>query len=361
MKLENLKNNQFWILEEGYYQGRLKTIKKSPEQLQPIYEGFINTLEAVKLSKQKEKINKTYKVSIRLFLTKSTVENEFNFQHIEVEDNGIGFNNENFKRFFILDDDRKFPNNKGTGRVQYIRFFDKVEFLSIYRDKTSKTGYKSRTFHFSENYLKPNQQALIRHIETKDISAKDSKTVAKFTNLLIEKDYNVYKTLIVSEIKQRLLDHYLLYLCNDKSELPEIKLEEYHDKKLQKELTLFIKQEDIPNFDKNWDIDVSYSKMSQDNKIEKDNKSEKFEIKSFVIPKEQLPENNLLLTSKGQRVNTKIKLEILQNKENIKREADPRGELLLIDRKEFKKRNKDPKLSPDEPEILLDDSSGKSQ
>lgn len=75
MKLEDLQNNQLWVLEEGYYQGRLKTIKKSSEQLQPIYEGFINALEAIKLSKLDEGINKTYEVIIRLFLTSNSATN----------------------------------------------------------------------------------------------------------------------------------------------------------------------------------------------------------------------------------------------------------------------------------------------
>lgn len=110
-----------------------------------------------------------------------------------------------------------------------MRYFDKTEFQSIYRDKTSKTGYKSRSFHFSEKYLTTNKQALIKHIETKDIDAKSSKTIVKLNTLRYDKDYNFYRTLTVNGIKQNLLDHYLLYFCNNKNELPQIKLEEYYD------------------------------------------------------------------------------------------------------------------------------------
>jgi hypothetical protein len=370
MKLEDLKNNQLWILEEGFYQGRLKSIKKSPDKLQPIYEGFINALEAIVLSKKQETTIKNYYIVIRIYLTKSTVEKKLNFQHIEFEDNGIGFNNENFNRFFILDDNRKLPNNKGTGRVQYLRYFNKADFQSIYVDKSSSSGYKLRTFSFSEKFL--SKRALINHIETKNIEATDTKTVLKLTNILNQKsDFNFYSSLTVEELKEKILDHYLLYFCDNKNELPEIKLEEYHDNVLQLNKLLFIKNEDILDFHDNWAIDVSYSKMSDDRKIVKDEKEpEKFQIKSFVIPKERLKFNDLLITCKGRKIETKIKLETLHKDEEIngnrylflisgnyldEREDDPRGEIIIYSRDDYKKLYNAPQIYPEEPEILLDD------
>ena len=184
MKVEKLKENEIIEATETFYKGRLKKIKKSKNKFQPIFESFTNAMEAIVLSTQNDDIVKNYKIIIRIYLTKSTIENKLNFQYIEIEDNGIGFNNENFNRFFILDDDRKQLNNKGTGRVQFLRFFNRSEFSSIYKDNSSSTGYKFRTFHFTENYLKQGKNALIRHIATNEINATDCKTVVKFNDLL---------------------------------------------------------------------------------------------------------------------------------------------------------------------------------
>jgi nitrogen-specific signal transduction histidine kinase len=73
------------------YAGTLPKIRKSENILQPIFEAFTNSLEAIQMSENKGK----GVIIIRINLVKSLFSEEeryFDFDSIQVEDNGIGFN-----------------------------------------------------------------------------------------------------------------------------------------------------------------------------------------------------------------------------------------------------------------------------
>lgn len=145
------------------YFGRIQKILKSTDKLQPIYEAFTNSFEALK--EQHDDLS-TGEITIKIKLNKnlfSSKSENFEFDSIIIHDNGIGFNIEQFTRFLNLDDTSKGLGNKGSGRVQYIHYFEKAEFESVYADDSSETGFRKRKFTLSKNDAFIKKNAIVRH------------------------------------------------------------------------------------------------------------------------------------------------------------------------------------------------------
>lgn len=115
--------------EDVYYPSVLKKIRKSTEQLQPLYEAFRNALEAIDGCNDK--------IILRLFHSKSNVDNIVEFERFEIEDSGVGFNDVEYDRFKRIFDSRKGKNNQGSGRIQFLHFFQETEFKSTFYDKNA--------------------------------------------------------------------------------------------------------------------------------------------------------------------------------------------------------------------------------
>jgi hypothetical protein len=367
-------------MEIGYIRGRgiwypteLRTIRKKEElSLQPIFEAFTNSLEAIRIQKNNDSSAGNGEIIICLYLVKdlfSKETNKLNFQKITVEDSGIGFNNTEFERFINLRDDRKNFSNKGTGRVQLIHFFDKSVISSIYKDEKSSTGFKKRVITLSKNEAFLKQNAIVRLDSEEEIMADTPSTIIRFENLLDSKEFNYYSVLTSGEIKQELIRHYLAGFCEIRKELPNIIIKTILDDK--DDTTLTITSDDIPIPDKEQPIDIFYSKVI-DNNIEKTSNKETFNLKSFLINESKLDKNGLKLVSKGEiakelkmndllpndQINGNRYLFLLSGKYIEERDSDTRGEINIPLKKDFKRRNTDSFLS--EEEILLEDIEEKT-
>jgi hypothetical protein len=125
-----------------YYPGIIRDIRKSRKSLQPIFEGFTNALESLDL------VDTEKKITISIYKKRLLEDDNIEFYKIVLEDNGNGFNNDNFKRFCRYKDTRKGHNNRGCGRIQYLHFFKETEFLSFY---DSEGQYKKRNFILSKH------------------------------------------------------------------------------------------------------------------------------------------------------------------------------------------------------------------
>lgn len=111
-------------------------IKKHSSYMQPFFEAISNSLEATCGS------NDT--ITVRLQLRPTIIPDKYSFLSLEIEDTGIGFNDINFERLQRLYDETKNCNNFGTGRIQYLHFFDKTDIHSVY-EKDGKVFKKNRT------------------------------------------------------------------------------------------------------------------------------------------------------------------------------------------------------------------------
>ncbi len=342
-----------------FYPGVLRDVRKSGEPLRPVFEIFINALEAIRGLPM---ATKEGRISIKLFSKQNLVEPEF--ESISIEDNGVGFNNENFDRFLTYKDYRKGPGNKGSGRIQLLHFFDYCEFSSSYIDGES---FKTRDFLFSRSYTQKDPHSLVFHkklVLSKDVST-GTRVVLKGVT---DSEKNYYKLLTVEELKEKLIHHFLLDLCLNRDHLPCIKLEHFLDGKLTNKA--HIEASDIPAFDKTVPLSIPYSTVDPETKsIVQTKDKEDFILRAFKIEKRKLKRNEIKLTSKDEIIeNVKIPLDCLSPDEHIdnnrylfllsgsyidQKEDEVRGEIDIPNRTEFLK-DFENKLIPGR-EILLDD------
>ncbi len=284
------KDNQFIIAQDLSFVGVLHDIKKSKTALQPIFECFTNALEAIKI-KQNTAKNHKGEITIRINASETTVQST-ELNGISITDNGIGFNDEEFKRFNTFKLTNKGFKNLGSGRIQYVQYFDTTTIKSVF-EQDGKFFEREFVVSKRKDFLK--QNAIVKHRICKESSESNTGTTVTFSTLL--ENSGVYNDLNENTIKEKLLERYIHYFCYNKTKLPKIKIEFYVQSALKGEST--ISQIDIPNFDKKKTIQLQYSKKSKTG-IVKIDKAEDFTINAFKVSKNLLKENKLNLVSKGE-------------------------------------------------------------
>ncbi|MFD2917127.1 ATP-binding protein [Psychroserpens luteus] len=308
MKFEN---NTYISGDGVYYEGVIRDVKRSKISLQPVYEAFTNSLEAIRI---KETQNKNFKgnIDVKIYSTQNT-DQSFTFSKLQISDNGVGFDDKEFKRFNTYKDFTKGFKNLGSGRIQFTHYFDKTKIKSKYQDNGS---FREREFFVSKNknYLKEN--SITFHKSDIEIDAKSSGTILTFEGLL-DQTRNIYHTLNDVILKDALLKRYIQYFCLNKESLPEITIEHFVFNDREGKST--ISKSDIPKIDKSDNVKIHYSKIADDAKgiIETEN-FEIFTINSYKLDKSFLKHNDLKLTSKHEVIeNFEINLNYLSKDEVI--------------------------------------------
>lgn len=308
----NYSDNTHITTQDLLFQGVLHDIKKSKVSLQPIFEAFTNALEAIKIRSQKEP-NFKGTIEIKINSIDTTIENTYEFSSLSIKDDGIGFNETEFKRFNTFKDFTKGFKNLGSGRIQYAHYFDRTAIKSIYREG-EKHYERDFTVSKHENYL--NNNAIVFHKYNKETSETETGTLINFITLL--ENSNIYHSLTAQSLKEALLERYIHYFCHNRTSLPEIKILFFVHAVLKDEQT--ISETDIPQIEKTEKIKLHYSKIPATGKgIDKSDKEEEFTIDAFRIKSDLLKENNLNLISKGEIVEESgITLQSLANNDSVK-------------------------------------------
>jgi len=361
-----MNNYKHFKAEAIDYKGQLRKIPKSKNKLQPLFEALTNAIEAIKLSDNKDK----GEIEIRLSFKNGNLFSAKELVKIVFIDNGIGFNDENFDRFKKIYDTSKNFYNHGSGRIQYIHFFDVIEIESIYKDEKSSTGFYKRFLKLSKNQSFLEQNSIMSYTEAEEIKTDNIQTEINFKNLLDDNDKNYYSSLSITQFKEKLINHYLAYFVENRANLPKISITKFEDNKRLK--SEYIDIQDIEQVDKTEPIEINYKKFSDDGKtIIKSDIKAKFDIKAFKINKDILKDNSLKLTSKGEIVEGDIaknfELEILKSDDIIdnkrylflvssdyitNRHDDTRENLKIYSEEEFKTNSS---LFIEDEVILLDD------
>lgn len=334
------------------YLGELRTIKKKADsQLQFLYEAFMNSWEAIVEKYTSNHINKG-EISIKLFLKGNLLSdrnNVYDFEKFEIEDNGIGLNEKNYSRLLTLRDDSKKMSNKGTGRIQYIHFFDVTKIKSTYKSKDTSYKEIEVTLSKKEAFLKKN--AIIRLDKEVDSVLSDSGCRVTFINPLDKKDLSYFSSLSAEAIKTDFIKHFLSLFCENRAMLPQINVIVYHDEEEFKKLQVL--EGDISKPDKEESLEIAYSKLDERNKIVKSEKTETFQLKAFKLSSSELKNNGIYLVSKGSTGKT-IDIDTLKKDDEINgnrymfllsgqylddRDQDDRGNIRLIESKEFRSQN----------------------
>jgi hypothetical protein len=104
----------------------------------PLFEAISNSIHAIKESERKdgEITIHVQRMQMRLDLGEGALPEVDGFI---VEDNGIGFNPENFSSFQTVYSRKKINiGGKGFGRFSFLKVFSKVEIESVYELEPSK-------------------------------------------------------------------------------------------------------------------------------------------------------------------------------------------------------------------------------
>ena len=350
--------NEYEVGSGIWYATEFNSIKKSKDQLRPIYEAFTNSWEVLQETKRSDAF-----IYIDVYRKSELIADSFD--RIVVEDNGCGLNEENYDRLKTLRKDTKGKLNKGTGRVQYLHFFNKTKIESVYEKDNSKYKRIIELSKSDEFLYKP---AFIKKVSDAPTD-EDVRTKVIFSDLLDEKDVEFYEHLTIDAIKEKIVMHYIVLLCQNRNSLPKIILRLFKDEKEQQSLT--IEQSDIPNLDREENFKVHYSTI-ENNEIVTLQKEESFCLRSFKIPQENLLENSLRLISKDEVLEKKLSLPIPE-KDSIegfrylffvsgdyldKNDSDTRGTIHLCSEKELKKSAREDDLFNDE--CITIDSLNKS-
>lgn len=363
-----MSEGKYFKAEAIDYKGQLKKISKSKNKLQPLLEALTNSIEAIKLEN-----NNQGTITIQLkFKNNLIVESELS--EIIFIDNGIGFDDENFRRFKRLHDESKNFFNHGSGRIQYIHFFDEINIESIYKDSQSKTEFYKRTIVLSKSKVFLNNNSIMKYYEPIEENIKETSTTVVLKRLLDKNDQVFYDKLTANKLKKEIITHYLDYFSENRDTFPNIVIQKFVDNNEIEKVE--INSNDIETEDKTEEIEIYYKKLSDNGKqILKTEKKEIFEIKAFKLNKNILSSNSLKLTSKHEIVEGKIakeiKLDILKDDDVVnsnrylflisseyinKKDNDVRGDIEIYTEEKFKN---DSSLFQEKEVILLDDIQNK--
>lgn len=306
------EDNQYIVPESLYWKGVLHNFSKSRTALQPIFEAFTNAIEAIKI---KQQIDNDFKgeIVIKIIATETTVVGSTNFSSISITDNGIGFDDEQFKRFNTYRDITKGYKNLGSGRIQFVHYFDNTTIKSVFKQEGK---FYEREFAVSKKKVYLDKNSIVLHRSCKEIELTETKTTIAFNTLL--ENSAVYNKLDAVELKDQLKKRYIHYFCHNRSNIPKIEIKFYVHSELKDEKT--IEERDFPTIDKSDLVQLPYSKVASNGKtLEKLDKTEEFKIDAFRLPISLLENNDLKLISKGEIVEeSDIKLESIPKGEHVK-------------------------------------------
>lgn len=183
--------------------GRLRnTTLPLTNALFPVFEAVVNSIHSIdELKKQ----NDSYLGTITIKVNRSGQASAFDdikseINGFEIIDNGIGFNEENFKSFQTLDSDFKIDlGGRGIGRLLWLKAFESATIKSVFEEKNE---LYERAFHFN--------------IQNDISDEKSNKSVSNLreTSILlnnIHRKYLVYLPKTIETIARNILEHCLWY------------------------------------------------------------------------------------------------------------------------------------------------------
>lgn len=350
-----------------FYKNELNAIKKSEVQLQPVYEAFSNAWESIEERFHGElmrhgRIRMEFHYTMGLF--KNDAENRTaTLDKIVIVDNGIGINPSSYDRLLTLRDNSKSIRNKGTGRIQFVHYFDETTFDSMYSIDNHHGKHIVMTLSKKPAFL--NNNAILRKDIEEDVTDWKPYTKVTLNRILDDKrDAKFYGEISLENIIIEIKHHFLARLCESRSSLPTIEFVRYEDNVALE--PLYICQEDIPTADKIERFTVKYSKLDDNNKVIEINRTEEFTLMSFVLNETELSCNSIYYVSNG-ALAQENSIDGLSKKDSIdgKRymfllsgeyfdhvDDDLRGNLHLVKESAFKQQNEGNLFA--EEELLID-------
>ncbi len=183
--------------------------------LLPVFEAIINSIDAI----NERGLNGKGEINVKIiretdfFSSEDISEDKKDertkpkIQSFEIEDNGVGFTDQNYRSFNLADSTYKESlGGKGLGRFNWLKAFEKVEINSVYEENEER---RVRNFDFSvQNFIE---------LKSNERTNSDIKTTVKLIGF--KEDYrqvnSAFKT--AKKISQRILEHFLSYYIAEKA------------------------------------------------------------------------------------------------------------------------------------------------
>ena len=359
--MKELKNGKVIKQYISYPSMMRKQIKKHPLFLQPLFEAFSNALEAL--------TGEDDTIIVRIKFAKNSLynENDLSFVSMEVNDNGCGFNQENYERFLNLFDESKDQNNFGTGRIQYLHFFEHTEINSVYVEEGK---LKKRRIVLSSKFY--DKQGGVVWSGEPEVAGENETTGTSVEFFLPydDEDKKRYSELTSQEVRDRIFIRYLGRFCMAKNNLPNITIEKYVNNIHVDIEDRRILSSEIPDSDYKDEFHLNYKVVKEDGEgFDTLSQKERFEINAFLLSKTVQRKNEVKFTSKDETVDvSNINFEVVNRLSNIegkhmlclisspyitRQDSDERGKIKIFTKAEYlKKRNL---WNSHQPMIFVDD------
>lgn len=275
-------------------QGALDTFKKSNDALIPVFEAISNSLEAIAA----KDFSKGEEPTIELKLDYSgNSDGPRNLEAVIIEDNGVGFTNENYSRFEEFINKSKGFNNRGTGRLQFLHRFEQIKVESAFVDK----GTKKRTFKLNPtNFITSHE--LTEYGEDVSSYSKVTMLRPKFSEKDSERFEHLSAHSLAEEIRQRYLLRFFLDEQDPQANLPNITI--IFSLNGEETEPVIVWEVSLPKPEKTGSLSINYSKV-QDATAEKPvwtsvrGKFEKINWAQFKFSDSEQKKNKIFLCSKN--------------------------------------------------------------
>lgn len=191
------------------------------EPLLPLYEAIVNSIQSIQQRVTRNELDSIKDGLIRIVIDRDSspalIDNwETDISNISIEDNGIGFNEDNFKSFNTYASDfKKSLGCKGVGRMIWLKAFNNVRIKSSY---LQDAVIRQREFEFNEDNAVANVTLTI--CNTNEIS-----TIVKLIDLKEKNKYNTPKK--IQTIARDILNHCFIYFVTD--QVPKIIISDKND------------------------------------------------------------------------------------------------------------------------------------
>ncbi|MBR8837146.1 MAG: ATP-binding protein [Stigonema ocellatum SAG 48.90 = DSM 106950] len=203
-----ISNNEFITNIAGRVRNLNLPLKKA---LWPLFEVVSNSIHAI------EELGSTKKGKINITLDREGHDealvslgdvNQYFIKSFIITDNGIGFNERNYKSFLTAESDYKEDKgSKGIGRFVCLKAFKKIEYSSTYRNNSGETEIRN----FS---LKAYGKGFDEEPIVKSEIRKESGTKVILNSFYDEYKNNCPKS--IDEIAELIIEHFFIYFIEGK-------------------------------------------------------------------------------------------------------------------------------------------------
>ena len=184
----------------------IENIRSNTTSYTPVIEMIVNAIQAIdEIDRNDGKVQ----VRVRRDNLPDLIDNLPEVTGFEIEDNGIGFNDEHRNSFDTLYTDLKIDKGgKGFGRFTALKYFEELQIKSVYCDGDA---FNVRSFSMGKDH-----DIIVREEITKS-NSQDTGTVVTLDQLKTKNSFEKKLSTIARNLVERLLPYFIThgYVCPD--------------------------------------------------------------------------------------------------------------------------------------------------